>query len=430
MTDLHRLTATEASALIAKREISSEELVRACIARIREREPVVQAWAHFDESIPLAAARAADAKKPEHPLHGIPFGVKDVIDSAELPTEYGSTIHKGHRPAHDAMCIQRMKEAGAIFMGKTVSTEFATHRPGKTRNPHNPNHTPGGSSSGSAAAVGDCMVPLAFGNQTAGSHIRPGSYNGICALKPTWGTVDLTGIMALEHSYDTLGYYARSFDDIATYYATVRRVPAAPLADGIGRPPRIGFYRTMERKFAEPASVAAVEAAAKKLESLGAIVEEMDLPIDFADLAANHALVLNVGLSKSLANEYLNHRTEISEQLRGMIESGLATDAATWHAAIDHADQCRSRINEVIGTCDAVLCPSAPGEAPEGLTTTGNPVFQIVWTLLHVPCVNVPGRTGPKGLPVGVQLVGKQYGDARLLALAKWFHRAWSKDAG
>jgi len=426
MDELHRLTATEASALIARREISSEELVRACIARIQAREPVVQAWAHFDERIPLAAARAADAKKPEHPLHGIPFGVKDVIDSADLPTEYGSEIHKGHRPAKDAVCIQRMKEAGAVLMGKTVSTEFATFRPGKTRNPHNPAHTPGGSSSGSAAAVGDAMVPLAFGNQTAGSHIRPGAYNGICALKPTWGTVDLTGIMPLEHSYDTLGYFARSFDDIATYYATVRRIPTASLADGLGRPPRIGFYRTMERRFAEPASVAAVEAAAKKLESLGAVVEEMDLPMDFADLAANHTLVLNVGLTRSLANEYANHRSQISEQLRGMIESGLATDAATYRAALDHADRCRSRINAAIGTYDALLCPSAPGEAPEGLGATGSPIFQIVWTLLHVPCVSVPGATGPKGLPVGVQFIGRQYDDQRLLALAKWFHRHWT----
>ena len=173
MADLNQLTATEAAALIAQRKVSSEELTKACLARIRTREPKIQAWQALDEDLALKAARAADAAKPASPLHGVPFAVKDVIDTAELPTEYGSSIFKGHRPKEDAACVARMKAAGAVMLGKTVCTEFATFRPGKTRNPHNPNHTPGGSSSGSAAAVGDFMVPLAFGNQTAGSHVRP-----------------------------------------------------------------------------------------------------------------------------------------------------------------------------------------------------------------------------------------------------------------
>ncbi len=422
MPDLYRLTATEASKLIAKREISSEELVKSCLVRIREREPTVQAWAHLDEKLALQAARAADAQPPKSPLHGIPFGVKDVIDSADLPTEYGSEIFKGHRPAKDAACIQRMKNAGAVLMGKTVSTEFATFRPGKTRNPHNPAHTPGGSSSGSAAAVGDAMIPLAFGNQTAGSHIRPGSFCGTCAFKPTWGTVDLTGIMPLEHSFDTLGYFARSFDDIATYYAVVRGSPPIEARDGLGRSPRVGFYRALERKYAEPASTTAVEAAAKRLQTLGAIVEEMELPMQFADLVDIHPIILNVGLTRSLKAVYDKDANRISDRLRGMIESGLSTPASTYRAAMDHADACRRDINAAFGAYDVLLCPSAPGEAPQGLEATGNPVFQLAWTLLHVPCASVPGAVGPKGLPVGVQLIGRQYDDDTVLAIAKWLH--------
>jgi Asp-tRNA(Asn)/Glu-tRNA(Gln) amidotransferase A subunit family amidase len=421
--DLYRLTATEAAKLIAKREISSTELVKSCLDRINARESTVQAWAHLDEKLVMQAARAADAQEPKSPLHGIPFGVKDVIDSADLPTEYGSEIFKGHRPAKDAACIQRMKNAGAVLMGKTVSTEFATFRPGKTRNPHNPAHTPGGSSSGSAAAVGDSMIPLAFGNQTAGSHIRPGSFCGICAFKPTWGTVDLTGILPLEHSFDTLGYFARSFDDIANYYAIVRGAPPANAADGIGRAPRIGFYRTLERKHAEPASIAALEAAAKQLQSLGAIVEEVELAPRFAELIEVHPIILNVGLTRSLKAVYDKDAQRISERLRGMIEAGLSTPAVTYRKAVDQADACRRDINAAFGSYDVLLCPSAPGEAPQGLEATGNPVFQLAWTLLHVPCASVPGAVGPKGLPVGVQFVGRQYDDDKVLAIAKWYQQ-------
>jgi Asp-tRNA(Asn)/Glu-tRNA(Gln) amidotransferase A subunit family amidase len=426
VTDLHRLSATEASRLIAKGEISSVDLVKACLDRIRSREPAVEAWAHLDERLALDAARAADAEKPKGPLHGIPFGVKDVIDSVSLPTEYGSTIYKGHRPARDAVCVAHMKEAGAVLLGKTVATEFATYRPGKTRNPHNPAHTPGGSSSGSAAAVADGMVPLAFGTQTAGSHIRPGSYCGICALKPTHGTVDLNGIYPLEPSYDTLGYYARSFDDIAMFYAAVRRVPPVPAPDGLGRPIRIGFYRALERKHGEPASTTALEAAAKRLAEHGAIVEEMDLPSMFGDLTETHPIILHVGVARSLKEAYEKHHNQLGDRLRSMIADGLACPPEKYRKAMDHADECRRSINEAFGKYDVLLCPSAPGEAPQGLDATGSPVFQLAWTLLHVPCATVPGATGPKGLPVGVQFIGRQYADNAVLAVANWFHKRWT----
>jgi len=419
--DLEKLTALEAASLIAARKISSEELTRACLARIRAREPEVQAWAVLDEDMALAAARAADAAKPASPLHGIPFGVKDVIDTGDLPTEYGSSIFKGHRPAKDAACVARMKAAGAVQLGKTVCTEFATYRPGKTKNPHNPNHTPGGSSSGSAAAVADYMVPLAFGNQTAGSHIRPAAFCGIPAFKPTHGTVDLRGIFELAPMFDTLGYYARSFDDLAAYYAVVRQVPRGPLADGLGRPPRIGLYRGLD-KHSEPPALAAVEAAAERLRALGATVEEASLPAEFDALSTVHTTMLNVALTRSFAEIYPRHHNALSEVLRGMIEDGMKRTPQEYAAAVAHADGCKSRINAAIGSYDVLLCPSAPGEAPQGLGMTGSPIFQTMWTLLQVPCATIPFGTGPKGLPLGVQLIGKRDDDETVLRAAKWLH--------
>lgn len=314
-----------------------------------------------------------------------------------------------------------MRNSGAILMGKTVSTEFATYTPGKTRNPHNIAHTPGGSSSGSAAAVGAQMVPIAFGNQTAGSLIRPAAFCGDVGFKPTHGTVDLTGILPLEPSFDTLGYMARSVDDVATFYGIVRGAAPAPLADGLGRTPRIGLCRTHHWDKTEAASRDALERAASRLSNLGAEVFDLDLPEDFATIPDSHRVILNAGLTKSLARQYTDHRDGLSDRLRGMIEEGLSYDEATLEAADAHAKRSRRAGDELFGRCDALLSPSAPGEAPEGHSATGDPIFQTTWTLLHMPCVTVPYATGPNGLPVGVQLIAKRGEDDALLALAKWF---------
>lgn len=421
MTALHELTATEAGAMIAKGEISSEELVRACLDRIAVRDDAVLAWAHLDPDLALESARAADADDPKSPLHGVPFGVKDVIDSADLPTEYGSGIFAGNRPSADAACIAKMKNAGAVLLGKTVSTEFATFTPGKTRNPHNPEHTPGGSSSGSAAAVGDAQVPIAFGNQTAGSLIRPAAFCGAWGLKPTHGTVDLAGILPLEPDFDTLGYMARSVDDLAAFYSVVRGAAAEPLADGLGRPPRIGLCRTYHWDEAQPETVSAIEEAAARLRDLGAEVTEMSLPENFADLAETHPVILNVGLTKTLGDIYRESKDRISERLCGMIESGFDCPPERFEAAVAHANECRAAVPAAFGDFDVLLTPSAPGEAPKGLGMTGNPIFQIVWTLLHVPCVTMPWTKGPNGLPVGVQFIGRQNDDDTVLRVAKWF---------
>ena len=422
MADLNKLTATEASAMIANDDITSVDLVQSCLDRIHQREDDVGAWAHLDEELSLEATRAADANPPKSVLHGIPFGVKDVIDTADMPTQRGTPIYAGRRPDQDAACVAKMKAAGAVLLGKCVTTEFATYYPNKTRNPLNLAHTPGGSSSGSGAAVGDEMVPIAFGNQTAGSLIRPASYCGICAFKPTHGTTDLTGILPLEPTFDTLGYMGRSFDDLASFYAIVRDADPAPLADGLERAPRIGLCRTPQWSHAEPPSADAVEAAAKRLAELGAEVDEVALPAHFDDLVETHTQALNVGLTRTLGEDYKNHGDQMSDVLRGLIEKGLACPADQAEALFAHAAECRSKVNDAFGDWDAFLCPSVTGEAPEGLLATGSPVFQVMWTLLNVPIATIPGAVGPKGLPIGVQLVGRRGDDETILRLAKWFH--------
>ncbi len=423
MSELWRLTAAEAGRQIAAGEITSEALVRSCLERIEDRDPDVEAWTHLDPDYALAGAREADSSPAKSPLHGVPFAVKDVIDSGELPTEYGApAIHGGHRPERDAACVAAMRSAGAVLMGKTVSTEFATFWPGKTKNPHNPGHTPGGSSSGSAAAVGASMVPVAFGNQTAGSLIRPAAFCGAAGFKPTHGTVDLTGILPLEPTFDTLGYMARSVDDLGLFYDIVRGAdPEAP-ADGLGRAPRVGLCRTHHWQKADAVCREAVERAAAKFSDLGADVADVDLPDDFATIPDSHRVILNAGLTQSLARQYADHRDRLSDRLRGMIEEGLGYDEATLGAARAQARACRAAAGDAFGDRDVLLTPSAPGEAPEGLGMTGDPIFQTTWTLLHLPCVTLPFATGPRGLPIGVQLIGSRGEDAAALAVAKWFH--------
>ena len=418
---LHELTALDAAARIRAGEISSEELVRACLDRIAAREDEVRAWQHLDETYAIAEARKADESEPRSLLHGVPFGVKDVIDTGDLPTGCGSEIYSDRQPAADAACVAAMRAAGAVLMGKTVSTEFATFTPGKTRNPHDAGHTPGGSSSGSAAAVGSAMVPLAFGNQTAGSLVRPAAFCGVSGLKPTHGTVDLSGIFELVPRLDTLGYMARSVDDLAAFYGIVLGRPVAvPPDDGPGRAPRIGLCRTFHWREAAPETVEAVESAAAFCAEAGAEVAEAEMPAHFSDLAETHTTIMNAGLGRSMNELYRADGDRLSERLRQMIRDGQETPDEALRKANDHADRCIAEFGGAMGDRDVFLAPSAPGEAPAGLDSTGNPIFQVVWTLLQVPCVTLPWSTGPNGLPVGVQLIGRRGDDETVLRVAKW----------
>jgi Asp-tRNA(Asn)/Glu-tRNA(Gln) amidotransferase A subunit family amidase len=385
-------------------------LVQACLDRIAEREPVVGAWAHLDPEAALAQARARDAEPPRSPLHGVPVGVKDIIDTADLPTEQGSSIHAGRRPDADAVCVRRLREAGGVVLGKTVTTEFATYQPAKTVNPLDPSRTPGGSSSGSAAAVADGMVPLALGSQTAGSTIRPASFCGVLGFKPTHGAVDLAGVLQLSARLDTIGLFAREPRDLAL-------LAGALLPPGSARqdPPRLAFARTAHWEQADASGRAAVERAAELLSA-----EEIELPAEFAGLPAAQETVMAVDAARSLAFEREHHRDLLSEPLQTLLDTGLATSEEAYAAALSLTGRCRARLRDVMAGFDAILTPASLGEAPVGLDSTGDPLFCRAWTLLGTPAVSVPGMRGESGMPIGVQLVARPGEDHALLGVAAW----------
>jgi len=416
------LSATEAARKIATKEITAEALVRACLDRVNEREQTIGAWEYIDPEAVMAEAKLRDSEKPRGPLHGIPVGIKDIIDTADLPTRRGSPIYADNQPNRDAACVAAVRSAGAIIMGKTVTTEFATFTPGKTVNPHNPAHTPGGSSSGSAAGVADFMTPIAFGTQTSGSVIRPSSFCGLCGFKPSFGAVSRQGVLTIVPSFDCVGYMTRSFDDLSLTHRVVTGEPPLPLPDGTGRAPRVGICRSHQWPQADLASTEAFDLAVKRLADLGAEVEDINLPAHFAGLEATHATIMDVGLSQSLHNEYDKHHNQLSNRLRERMERGMRTTTNRFLEALAHAARCRADFALLVADWDGFLTPSAVGEAPEGLAITGVPTFNMVWTLLQLPCVTVPGLMGPSGLPVGIQLVTAHGHDQSLLALGKWLH--------
>ncbi len=423
MTDeLCKLTATEASRLITDGEISAENLVKSCLDRVAARENTIGAWEHIEPEAVMAQARQKDLETPGGVLHGIPVGVKDIIDTADMPTRMASPIYVDNQPAQDAHCVAAIRNAGGLIMGKTVTTEFATFKPGKTVNPHNVAHTPGGSSSGTAAAVADFMVPAGFGTQTSGSVIRPASFCGVCGFKPSFGAVLRQGVKLIVPSLDCVGYMARSFDDLSLIHAVVTGRDATALEDGPPRLPRVAICRSPLWQDAEPATVNAFEQAIQRLEELGAETEQLELPEHFHGLEKAHATIMDVGLARSLRPEYDAHQELLSERLLERMERGMNSSTNEYLQALSLAARCQREMDELLGPWDGLLTPSARGEAPEGFSMTGHPTFNMIWTLLHVACVTVPGLTGPLGLPVGLQLVARQGADYELLRLGKWLH--------
>ncbi len=416
-SDPARLSASEAARRIAEGSLTSEALVRACLDRVEEREPLIRAWAAIDQDDALARARAADAAAPAGPLHGVPFGVKDIFDTAELPTAHGSPLYEGNQPARDSGAVAALREAGALVLGKTVTTEFAFRTPGPTRNPHQPEHTPGGSSSGSAAAVADGMVPIALGSQTGGSTIRPGAFCGIFAFKPTYGFVNSDGVHPLATALDTVGWFARSIEDLALVGAVLSTTQSAAL-EPPAQPLRIGVVRTPEWGRVSPAGQRAVEETAATIEDAGGQVSDLDLPAECDGLGAAWDVIVAAGAASAFASDYRDSPDGLSPALRELIERGLALGAAERSAAESLALHCRAAVSETFAQFDAFLTPSAPGEAPAGIATTGDPLCNRVWTLLRLPCVALPTGAGEGGLPVGVQLVGRHGGDQSLLELA------------
>jgi Asp-tRNA(Asn)/Glu-tRNA(Gln) amidotransferase A subunit family amidase len=421
MTDApHRLTALDALARMEAGTLTPEAMMESCLERVAEREAEVGAFIHLDPEQARAAARATPASGP---LGGLPVGVKDIIDTADMPTGYGSAIHAGHQPDADAAVVARTRAAGGVILGKTVSTEFAWRNPGKTRNPHGLDHTPGGSSSGSAAAVADFMVPLAFGTQTAGSVIRPAAYCGVVGFKPTFGTHDRRGVKELSRYLDTVGTFARSVADIAHFDYALRGEPAPRLDAFDGAAPRLAIHVPFAEHIEEDAAEA-LERVRIAAQTAGASVVGLVDWTAYEAMDAVHARIMTAEAARALAWEYDHHPDMLIPFYREAIEEGRAISDIDLLKAQADADSFRNDAAARLDGLDAILTVPASGEAPAGTGFTGEPMFNRIWTLLRWPCVTVPAGRGDQGLPLGVQVVTGYGEDAKALAVAAWIERA------
>jgi len=436
LTNLYLLSASEAARLIRDGVISSEQLVKACLAQVTEVDEQVQAWAFFDHEHALSQARALDqlrlGGKPIGPLHGVPIAIKDIFDTADMPTENGSVLHAGRTPSRDATVVSLLRAAGAVIMGKTVTTEFAYFSPGKTRNPHNPEHTPGGSSSGSAAAVAANMVPLAIGSQTNGSTIRPAAYCGVIGFKPTHGLISRHRVSPLSRILDHVGLFARTIDDIALLAEQLvaydendpdtrprARIPFTAVA--AEEPPLAPMFAFIKTPMWQRADDDTKEGFAEIVEQLGGQVEEVELFPSATDAWQWHQTIMSAEMALNLEREWANGRDRLSEQLRKQIEAGQKVSAVDYQRALRQIDPIHESFVELFEQrYDAILTPAAPSAAPKGLSATGDPAFCTLWTLCGMPCITLPLLQSSAGLPIGVQLVGPRGGDARLLRTARW----------
>jgi len=424
MNELQSLGAAEAARRIAAGTLTSEALVRACLERIGERDGDVMAWAAIDPDAAIREARAADQAPSRGPLHGVPFGVKDIIDTHDLPTEFNSPIYRGNRPRSDAACVALARAGGAVMLGKTVTTEFAYTHPSQTRNPHNLAHTPGGSSSGSAAAVADCMVPIAIGTQTGGSVLRPGSFCGVVAMKPSFGAINRAGVKPQSDSLDTVGVFARSVEDAGLFLHLLSGIPAPDFASLGFMTPALAVCRTPRWDKAEPAARDRFEETVKRLGDAGAVMSEYKFGRNFANVYDDQETLQMYEAVRALHFEYRNCRDQVSSTLLARLDPAMNHTRERYAMAVRRAADYRAWLAEDFGGFDAILTLSAPGEAPASLTTTGDAVFNRVWTMMGTPCVSLPMGAGPNGLPLGLQVVGPYGADNRTLMIAEWIRRA------
>ncbi len=413
------LSVTAAAQAIAARQLTSEALVDSLLARIDQREAAVGAWAWLDPEQIREQARQCDREAPSGPLHGVPIGIKDVIDTADMPTERDSPIYRGRIPAADAECVAKLKAAGAIIMGKTVTTEFAFQRPGKTTNPHNPEHTPGGSSSGSAAAVADRMVPAALGTQTGGSVIRPSAFCGVIGYKPSYGRIPTRGLKYLSPGLDTIGFMVRSLDDVALLMRVLADDNPATPAEATATP-RLALCRTGHWSDAETPMQQLYDEVAARASAASQACREVDLPAEFGALDSVYRVLLSADMALSLAREMAEARDQLSEPIRSFIESSSGVSPTEINEKWKLVRKCREQMSELFAADEIILTLSAPGEAPAGLQSTGNAVFNRLWTMMHVPCLHLPVGSGPTGLPIGVQLISPRRDECALLAAARW----------
>ena len=417
MNGAERLTATQAAARLVAGTLTAEAVVRDCLERASARAGV-KAWAWLDPEQALAQARVADQNGRPGLLGGVPVGVKDVIDTVDMPTEHGSPIYRGNRPFADAACVALIRAAGGVILGKTVTTEFANRHPRDTVHPHNPAHTPGGSSSGSAAAVADFQVPVGLGTQTGGSTIRPAAFCGVIGYKPSFGEFSRVGIKMQCHNLDTLGVICRSLEDVALMRSVLLAQDPHPV-DRASAAPHIGFCRTPVWDHADSDTQALLEGTAGRLAAAGATVR--DVALIPADILDHHRRIFAFEAARNYAYEYEVHGDKLSAALRdGLLTPGRALPLSAYVAAIETAEAFRRNLDDLFGDFDVLLAPSAVGEAPEGLGSTGDARFNAIWTLAWTPCVTLPAGTGRKGLPLGIQLIGPRFRDEALFAAAAW----------
>ena len=419
----HRLSASEAVLRMAQKRLKARDLVEACLDRIEAREGQVHAWEALDpEGARKRADRLDKRSRPAGPLHGIPLAVKDIIATRTLPTTCGSPIYRDHVVGKDAACVTQLVKAGAIVLGKSVTTEFAGAHAGKTHNPHNLRHTPAGSSSGSAAAVADFMAPVGYGTQTAGSVIRPGAFNGVVAYKGSYGWADMTGIKPYAPSLDTLGFFAREANDLALIRAAYGHAPSDPPT----RAPRIGLMRTPWWDMAEPYNRKNIDEAARTLRAAGARVREWKAPDSWANLMQAQHRIMTKEATQSYARERARFSHLFSPTMNIVMVEGDAVNRRQYADAKKRKRVALTQLDDAWEKFDLLLAPSARGEAPSGLGNTGDPIFNRFWTLLGTPCIALPFNTGPFGLPLSVQLIGPRGRDDQLIAWARWVERKLS----
>jgi len=425
-----RLDATAARELIASGSLTATGLARACLDRVRERDDLVRAWTHLNSELVLDQARRADAATgPRGKLHGIPVGIKDNLTTRDMPTSYNSPHFQGHFPAVDAAAVSVLRQAGAVIFGKNDTVEFAVNgRRARTRNPHDTERTPGGSSSGSAAAVADYQVPLSIGTQTGGSVIRPAAYSGVWAMKPTWNVVPHEGIKVTAASMDTLGWFSRSAADLALLCDVFELDGGGFSIPGTLAGARVAVCRSPVWDQALPETRSAMDRGVKALRHAGAEVVDLELDPPFSELTSAHRIIMRSEMRSAFMPEWHQFGTALYPELVETLRNTDGASRADLRRAYDLAASCRARFDDLTASHDAVLTPSAPGVAPKGLENTGTAVFNRIWTLLHVPCVNVPGCTGPEGLPVGLTLTGARFSDRRVLAVAGFLDDALQRD--
>ena len=416
------LTAAEAAARLAAGEITAEALVRDCLARIQARAPAVGAWAWIDANHALAQARARDGEPRKSALHGVPVGIKDIIDTADMPTGHGSPIYEGDRPGRDAACVAALRAAGMVILGKTVTTEFASPFPAGTRNPHDPGRTPGVSSSGSAAAVADFQVPCANGTQTGGSVIGPAASCGVYGYKASLDGLDRGGIRHCKPSIDTLGLFGRSVDDLVLLRAVSqgRDAPPAALSD----PPRIGLCRTPHWDTAEPCMRTAIESAAKLLAEAGAEVAEVALPETVIAVEPEFNVLNAWEGAQALAREAREHLETFNPWNRERVEFAATLTGQRYRQAKERLAAARAALAPAFEGGRVLLTPGLAGEAPVGLTGVRSSAFNRLWTQMYAPCVTLPLFEGPNAMPVGIQIVGIEGSDDATLAAAAWIDAA------